>query len=313
MGFREWFLFRVATLGFDFFILIFMMLLLIVSALAMGGHVRLMQASVILPALVAVAAIAIRARRSGADWKSEAGLILRDWVPFVFVVFLYENLHDVAGPDHGLRHRGASYRADVALLGFEPTIAAQRSTRRWSRTSSRSATRCTSSNRCSSCFCSRCGTGDASSATWRWRSRSRSCSASAGYVFLPASPPRYFIEALFTDPARLHGLFIFDRLQGTWDHLSVIAGGAFPSLHVGLSSVALIYAYRLRNVSRTFRTIFYVYIPLVLCLWFSTIYLRHHWLVDIMAGWAVAAAGVVGAELLMRAWKRLRVRYGLAS
>ena len=89
MGFREWFLFRVATLGFDFFILIFMMLLLIVAALAMGGHVRLMQASVILPALVAVAAIAIRVRRSGADWKSEAGLILRDWVPFVIIVFIF--------------------------------------------------------------------------------------------------------------------------------------------------------------------------------------------------------------------------------
>ena len=92
---------------------------------------------------------------------------------------------------------------------------------------------------------------------------------------------------------------------------AVISGGAFPSLHVGLSAVALIYAYKYRNVNRAFRIIWYAYVPLVLSLWFSTIYLRHHWVIDIFAGWAVAAAGYVGAAGLMRIWARLRERYGL--
>jgi membrane-associated phospholipid phosphatase len=116
---------------------------------------------------------------------------------------------------------------------------------------------------------------------------------------------------MYTDPHRLSGLFLYDRLQGAWDSLSVIRGGAFPSLHVGISSVALIYAYQYRNLTRLNKYIWYLYIPLVTSLWFSTVYLRHHWVIDIFAGWLVALGSYVMAEKLLRTWLDLKRRFSL--
>lgn len=310
-GFKEWLLYRFATLGFDTFILMAMALLLAGFVLAMGGHIRFLQASVILPISAVLATIIVKKFQRPDEWRSDLITVLRDWVPFLLIVFIYENLHDIAGQAMDFDIAGTLYRWDVALLGVEPTLWAQR---------------------IFSPFLT-----DLFSISyalyffqplfimfllslWNMRMEFRHMALAitiayvlgfAGYVFLPASPPRYFIESLFTDPSRLYGLFLFDKMQSTWDNLSVIAGGAFPSLHVGLSTVALIYAFKLRNMNRAFRIIWYIYIPLVLSLWFSTIYLRHHWVIDIFAGWIVAAAAVGGAEILMRAWCRLRERYAL--
>ncbi|MFA4875409.1 MAG: phosphatase PAP2 family protein [bacterium] len=310
-GFKEWLLYRLATLGFDLFILMAMALLLVVTVLALGGHIRLLQASVALPASATLAALVARAWQKPGEWKMEVGHILRDWVPFLFIVFIYENLHDVAGQAMDFDIAGTLYRWDVALLGIEPTLWAQR-------IFSPLLTDVLSISYALYFFQPLFIMFLLS--LWDMRSELRHMALALtiafvlgfmGYVFLPASPPRYFIESLFTDPPRLYGLFLFDKLQGTWDSLSVISGGAFPSLHVGLSTVALIYAFRLRKVNRAFRIVWYVYLPLVVSLWFSTVYLRHHWVIDIFAGWIVAAAGLGGAELLMRAWKRLRERYAL--
>lgn len=310
-GVKEWALYRMATLGFDLVMLIVMALLLIVSVLALGGHIRLLQASVVLPTVSAAAALVIKARQRPGQWREEAQHILRDWVPFLFVVFIYENLHDVAGQAMDFDIAGWLHQADVAILGFEPTIWAQR-------VFSPLATDLFSVSYALYFFEPLLIMFLLS--MWDRRAEFRNMALALtiafllgfiGYVFLPASPPRYAIEPLFTDPARLYGLFLFDRLQGAWDGLSVISGGAFPSLHVGLSSVALLYAFRFRNLSRTFRVIWYAYLPLVVSLWFSTIYLRHHWVIDIFAGWLVALVAMVGADLLTRVWERLRARYGL--
>ena len=96
-----------------------------------------------------------------------------------------------------------------------------------------------------------------------------------------------------------------------WDNLSVVSGGAFPSLHVGISGVALIYAYKYRNISKLNTVIWYLYIPLVTSLWFSTVYLRHHWIIDIFAGWAVALGSYFLAERLLKVWLKLRARFAL--
>ena len=131
------------------------------------------------------------------------------------------------------------------------------------------------------------------------------------YVFFPCSPPRYFIERLFTDPHHLSGFFLFNGLQNMWDGFSVVGGGAFPSLHVGISTVALIYAYRYRRLSGLYYGIWIAYIPLVASLWFSTVYLRHHWVIDIFAGWLVAILSYFLAESSLRLWHNLRMRFSI--
>lgn len=86
-----------------------------------------------------------------------------------------------------------------------------------------------------------------------------------------------------------------------WDGFSVISGGAFPSLHVGISTVALIYAYKYRYFSKLYYGIWILYIPLVTSLWFSTVYLRHHWVIDIFCGMDC------GNCLLFFGWKDDRI------
>ncbi len=308
---KERVLFHFAHLGFDIVILGAMALMLVASVLAMGGSIRFFQASALLPLAIMVAAVVTAAWQRPTEWKDEVRHILRDWVPFLIIVFIYENMHDVAGQAMDFDIAGTLHAWDVAIFGVEPTLWAQR----------------IYSPLLTDVFAGLYALYFAEPlaimfllSIWDMRSELRHMALTLtlafilgflGYVFLPASPPRYFIEPLFTDPVRLQGLFLFNHLQGAWDSLSVISGGAFPSLHVGLSSVALIYAWKFRNVNRICRVVWYAYIPLVIGLWASTVYLRHHWVVDIFAGWAVAGIAYAGADALTRACSRLRGRYGL--
>jgi len=308
---KERLLFRVAHLGFDLIILGIMTLMLVATVLAMGGSIRFFQASVILPLAITVAALLTKAYQAPDRWRVEAKHILRDWVPFLIIVFIYENMHDVAGHVVDFDIADVLHRWDVAIFGVEPTLWAQR----------------IHSPLATDLFSISYALYFAQPlfimfllSIWDMRRELRHMALSLtltfilgflGYVFLPCSPPRYAIEHLFTEPARLHGIFVFEALQGAWDNLSVISGGAFPSLHVGLSAVALIYAWKYRNLNRTCRIVWYAYVPLVTSLWFSTVYLRHHWVIDIFAGWAVAGVAYAGAEMLTRARARLCERYGL--
>jgi membrane-associated phospholipid phosphatase len=245
------------------------------------------------------------------DYRPNLAIILRDWLPLLLVTFIYENLHDLSQLFYTTDIAGKLYEWDIAIFGVEPTLWAQR-------------------------FYSPLLT-DIMAVSYalyfvfplvvmfflsqedrRFEFREMALALTfafiagfIGYVAWPASPPRYYITDLFTSPHDLHGLFIFDRLQQAWDGLSVIACGAFPSLHVGISTLALLYAWKFRNLGKIYRWIWRLYIPLVASLWVSTVYLRHHWVVDIFAGWAVAFIGFVLSKYMLILWKHLRMRYGL--
>jgi len=55
-----------------------------------------------------------------------------------------------------------------------------------------------------------------------------------------------------------------------------------------------------------------VLVPLVVANWFSTIYLRYHYLIDVIAGWLVAAVAIVLAERLLR-WEARKQASFLSS
>lgn len=308
---KERFLHRLALLGFDLIILILMSFILVGCVLAIGGRFRIYQATVLLPMSCLVLALGLKAWRLPDRWKEEVRHVLRDWVPFLLIVFIYENLHDVAGQVVDYDFAATLNTWDVAIFGIEPTVWAQR-------VFSPLATDLLSVSYglyfAFPLFIMFLLT------LWDRRFEFRHMALCLtlvfimgflGYVFFPASPPRYFIEHMYTDPPRLYGLFLYDWLQGAWDGLSVISGGAFPSLHVGISAVALIYAWRFRHMNYICTLVWYMYTPLVVSLWFSTIYLRHHWVIDIAAGCVVAAVAYAMAGLMMRIWMELRRRYGL--
>ena len=123
------------------------------------------------------------------------------------------------------------------------------------------------------------------------------CLGSVGYVAVPATGPAVAFPELFTQA--LNG-----RLYDPVTHLLDAARAprdAFPSLHVGLSSIVLWYGFRRSRATGL------VLLPLVLGNWLSTVYLRYHYLVDVLAGWVTAAAGVALSNALLRLearWKR---------
>ena len=101
-----------------------------------------------------------------------------------------------------------------------------------------------------------------------------------GYLLVPAVGPMYTLRHLYTVPLR-QPLGVFER-QMDFMNYARIRRDAFPSLHVGMSF--LVWLYARRNSKR----LFWILSPLVLSLWFATLYLRYHYLIDVVAGLALA-------------------------
>jgi len=122
----------------------------------------------------------------------------------------------------------------------------------------------------------------------------------AGYLLVPAVGPYVYQASLF--PTRLPGgehthLFIeqIDSLKG-------VARDCFPSMHTAHTTVVLAFAWRWS------RRVFYAYLPMAVGLYVSTLYLRMHYVVDVLAGFAVSALAVWLGPRIERAWQAARAR-----
>jgi len=129
------------------------------------------------------------------------------------------------------------------------------------------------------------------------------------FICLPAGPPRYFAplrDGVFRE--HLPSLFGFnDRLQATWDTYSpLLVRASFPSLHCAYGMLTLIYAWRFGDgvLARPRRLFFCIVLPLELSLFVATVYLRHHWIPDCVAGMCLAVVVCQLAPWLRRVWPR---------
>jgi membrane-associated phospholipid phosphatase len=126
------------------------------------------------------------------------------------------------------------------------------------------------------------------------------------YVALPAAPPRLVLAAEFTRNLRGYPVGFSSLSAEAFSLLPTDSRAAFPSLHTAASTVALVYSWRY------LRAWFFVLLPFVAGLWVSTIYLRHHYFVDLVAGWALAPLAVWLAPRLDRWWARQQRALGFA-
>jgi membrane-associated phospholipid phosphatase len=126
------------------------------------------------------------------------------------------------------------------------------------------------------------------------------------YVAFPAAPPRLVLQPMFS--RNLYGYpAFFGGLQAeAFKLLPVDSRAAFPSLHAAVSLVALVYAWRHA------RWWFFALLPFALGLWVSTVYLRHHYVIDLLAGWALAPLAVWLAPRLDGWWTRRQLALGYA-
>lgn len=97
-----------------------------------------------------------------------------------------------------------------------------------------------------------------------------------GYLVFPALGPRFYLAHLHH--RMIPGGFIFHYLNNVLNGLESVQWDAFPSGHV---AIALVYAY---FAYIYFRKLFYWTLLFVIALIFSTLYLRYHYLIDLIAG-----------------------------
>lgn len=99
------------------------------------------------------------------------------------------------------------------------------------------------------------------------------------YVIFPAAPPRFYLQSLHMFTVDLHGGYIADFQRSLLEMMpNHAARAAFPSLHAGISCVSLYYSWR------HCRWFFWILLTFVIGLLLSTVYLRHHYVVDLIAG-----------------------------
>ncbi len=119
-----------------------------------------------------------------------------------------------------------------------------------------------------------------------------------GYLLVPAVGPYIYQGELFPNRLPGGGLESNTSLISTIDALKGYARDCFPSLHTAHTTVVLAFAWRFS------RRAFALYLPIALGLYVSTIYLRMHYVVDIAAGFVVAAIAIVVGPRLERWWHR---------
>src|SRR5262249_38336386 len=72
-----------------------------------------------------------------------------------------------------------------------------------------------------------------------------------------------------------------------------VHGAAFPSQHVAGATAALLGAWRHR------RWLFWIFLPLVSCMCVSTVYVRNHYVADVLGGMITGTLGyLVGSWVL---------------
>ncbi|MCX7794348.1 MAG: phosphatase PAP2 family protein [Thermodesulfovibrionales bacterium] len=116
-----------------------------------------------------------------------------------------------------------------------------------------------------------------------------------GYILFPALGPRFYISHLHTVP--LEGLLLMESIHELLNKLEGIKRDAFPSGHTAVALLCLILSYR---VSKKF---FFFLLPVVVLLIISTVYLRYHYVVDVIAGMMLTIIVLIAGPKLYRLMK----------
>lgn len=114
------------------------------------------------------------------------------------------------------------------------------------------------------------------------------------YFIVPAVGPELNLEYTTV----LSGGLATDFASATEEMLTSTHRNAFPSLHVALSAVVLLFAYKYSKKA------FYLLLIPVISLWVSCVYLRQHYLIDIIAGWLLALACFHASPKINDWWSR---------
>jgi membrane-associated phospholipid phosphatase len=123
-----------------------------------------------------------------------------------------------------------------------------------------------------------------------------------GYViamFFPVQSPWFSMAGMW------YGELVggpFTALINLIEKCGRVHGAAFPSQHVAGAVAALWGAWRYR------RRLFWVFLPFVLCMCVSTVYVRNHYVADVIGGMVTGTLGYVTGVWLMRKQEAVAAR-----
>jgi membrane-associated phospholipid phosphatase len=134
-----------------------------------------------------------------------------------------------------------------------------------------------------------------------------------GYFIFPAVGPRFTLHDFYAINTELPGLFLTNAIRefvnagagassAHPDAASLVQRDVFPSGHTLVTLVSIYLAIRFRTRTR------FVLIPVGLLLIFSTVYLRYHYVVDVIGGFFFFGLTMSTGRLIFDRWQRFRGR-----
>ena len=124
-----------------------------------------------------------------------------------------------------------------------------------------------------------------------------------GYVIFPAVGPKFNMSHLFE--TSLSGFFITDRLSFMMNYeiSEYTRRDCFPSLHNGVIFLILLFAFKHQ------KRYAFLFLPFAIALFISTLYLRYHYFVDMIAGFLLAIIVFYLGPILNNWWEKKRLDY----
>lgn len=234
---------------------------------------------------------------------------IKDWLPLLVIIIIYENLREFTGVINPKPIDSYLHHIDLLIFGMEPVLWAQQYVTPLL------------TDVFSLFYASYFLLPLILAFHLYWKNEKenfREFSLSIGlclyigfilYIVFPAGPPRFYFDTAFWSS--------YPQLEGKWGiyelfhmlsdgHNPVVHYASFPSLHVGLAVVSLVYSIRFRSVCRGKIAWPLLFSFFTLGIILSTLYLRHHWFPDILAGIALAVTVVTLAYFILRLSEMLK-------
>jgi membrane-associated phospholipid phosphatase len=117
-----------------------------------------------------------------------------------------------------------------------------------------------------------------------------------GFVLLPVEGPRFALKSQYT--VIFHG-YLFKSFADMIEHNAMLHGGCFPSAHCAAATVMLLLSFKYD------KKLFYWICPIIITLYFATVYGRYHYPLDVIGGMITAVIGIRLSQPLAAWWAKV--------
>ncbi len=118
-----------------------------------------------------------------------------------------------------------------------------------------------------------------------------------GYLLVPAVGPRFYMADMFTIDIK-GTTMLSERVNQMINMLESTRRDCFPSLHTAITVIVTAYAWKYK------RWLFWGFLPVNIGIIMATVYLRYHYVVDVIAGLGLAAFCVWAGPHVNAFWYR---------